>query len=105
METHFNQPQRQSSIGILVLFFDTLQHYARVFLPFLVIWVVKYNEINKIYLVLGFISIVLIVALIAYLKYLNFTFYLDYDKEEFVINEGTFLFGDFIIKKFYNDSS
>ncbi len=88
METHFNQPQRQSSIGIFVLFFDTLQHYARAFWPILVIWVFKYNEINKIYLALGFVSIVLIVGIIAYLKYLNFTFYLDYDKEEFVINEG-----------------
>lgn len=84
----FKAPQRQSSIGILVLFFDTLQHYLRALWPIVVLWIFKYNDVNKNYLLLGTLAIVLVVGLIAYLKYLNFTFYLDAEKEEFIINEG-----------------
>lgn len=84
----FKAPQRQSPIGILVLFFDTLQHYLRALWPIVVLWIFKYNDINKVYLLLGTLAIVLVVGLIAYLKYRNFTFYLDAEKEEFIINEG-----------------
>ena len=41
-------------------------------------------------LILSIIALVLVVGLIAYLKYLNFTFYLDHQKNEFVIQEGIF---------------
>ncbi|WP_298223466.1 PH domain-containing protein [Flavobacterium sp.] len=84
----FNQPQKQSPVGILVLFFDTLYHYLRAIWPILVVWVFKFDEVNKTYLLLGIAAVVLLVAVIAYLKYLNFTFYIDADKEEFIIKEG-----------------
>ncbi|WP_309641616.1 PH domain-containing protein [Flavobacterium sp.] len=84
----FKEPQKQSSIGILVLFFDTLQHYLRALWPILVVWIFKFNEVNKTYLLIGISVGVLLIGLIAYLKYINFTFYLDSEKEEFIINEG-----------------
>jgi putative membrane protein len=84
----FKAPQRQSSIGILVLFFDTLLHYMRALWPIVVLWIFKYNNINKVYLLLGALAVVILIGLIAYLKYRNFTFYLDSEKEEFIINEG-----------------
>lgn len=90
METHFNQPQRQSPIGILVLFFDTLFHYGKAFWPILVIWILKFNTINIWFFFLGIPSIIAIIGLISYLKYLNFTFYLDDKNDEFIINEGVF---------------
>ena len=90
MDSLFDKPQRQSAIGILVLFFDTLYHYLKAFGPLLVIFAIKFKEINQLYLVLGVIALVLVIALIAYLKYLNFTFYLDHQKNEFVIQEGIF---------------
>lgn len=90
MESHFNEPQRQSSVGVLVMFFDTLQHYARAFWPILVIWIFKFNEINKLYLIIGTLAVLLVVGVIAYFQYLNFTFYLDHQNQEFVINEGIF---------------
>lgn len=90
MDSLFDKPQRQSAIGILVLFFDTLYHYLKTFGPLLVIFALKFKQINKIYLVLGVIIVVLVIALIAYLKYLHFTFYLDHQKNEFVIQEGIF---------------
>ncbi|WP_300565673.1 PH domain-containing protein [Flavobacterium sp.] len=90
METNFSQPQRQSSIGVLVMFFDTIRHWARGLWPFLFIWIFKFNEINKVYFFLGLIAFIIIVGLVAYFKYLNFTFFLDYENEEFIINEGIF---------------
>jgi putative membrane protein len=90
MDSLFDKPQRQSAIGILVLFFDTLYHYIKAFGPLLLIFALKFKEIEKLYLILSIIALVLVVGLIAYLKYLNFTFYLDHQKNEFVIQEGIF---------------
>lgn len=72
------------------MFFDTIRHWARGLWPFLVFWIFKFNEINKTYFFLGLIAFIIIVGLVAYFKYLNFTFFLDYENEEFIINEGIF---------------
>ena len=90
MENHFNQPQRQSPIGVLVMFLDTLRQYAKALGPLFVIGILRFNEINKLYLFLGIAAVVLLIAIIAYLRYINFTFYLDDENEEFIINEGVF---------------
>ncbi|MES2544303.1 MAG: PH domain-containing protein [Bacteroidota bacterium] len=90
MENHFNEPQRQSPIGILVMFFDTLQQWARGLWPVFVIWIFKFDEINKSYLLLGTLILIGGIAIVAYLKYQNFTFYLDNENEEFIIDEGIF---------------
>lgn len=90
METNFSAPQRQSPIGVLVMFFDTLQQWARGLWPVLVVWIFKFDELNKGYILLGALSVFLAIGLVAYLKYLNFTFYLDNENEEFIINEGIF---------------
>ena len=90
MENHFNEPQRQSSIGIIVMFFDTLQQYLKALWPILIIWLLKFNEINKLYLVLGTLAVLFAVAFVAFLKYKNFTFYIDDQNQEFIISEGIF---------------
>ena len=88
MEKQFNQPQRQSSIGVLVMFVDTLQLWARGLWPVILIYFVKFKQLNSIYLALGLIAFLLVIAIVAYLKYLNFTFHLDSENDEFIINEG-----------------
>jgi putative membrane protein len=90
MESLFDKPQRQSSVGILVLFVDTFYQYGRAFGPFLFIYVLKFNVVNKLHLILSLIALVLVIGVIAYLKYLNFTFYVDHNKNEFIIQEGVF---------------
>jgi putative membrane protein len=90
MVTDFSQPQRQSVIGVLVMFFYTLQQYARALWPIIVIWLFKFNEINKGYLLLGMLLVFLSVGVVSYLKYLNFTFFLDTANDEFIITEGIF---------------
>ncbi|MFV5692113.1 PH domain-containing protein [Flavobacterium sp. LT1R49] len=88
MRADFSQPQRQSIVGILVLFFDTIRHFGKALWPILVVWIFKFKELNPLYLVLGIGSVLLVFGIIAYLKYLNFTFFLDEENQEFVITEG-----------------
>ena len=90
MEEQFNQPQRQSSIGVLILFFDTVQKWGRGLWPVLLVYAVKFDELNKGYVFLGIGVFLIVTAIVAYLKYLNFTFYLQDENEEFIINEGIF---------------
>ena len=90
MGADFSQPQRQSSIGILVMFFYTLQQYARALWPMIVIWVFKFDEVNKAYFLLGMLAVFVSIGVISYLKYLNFTFLLDSENQEFIITEGVF---------------
>lgn len=90
METNFNVPQRQSAVGILIMFFDTIQQYARALFPILIIYLFKFNQTDKIYLFLGTTMVVVLIGIVAYFKFLNFTFFLDYENEEFVITEGIF---------------
>ncbi|HMI06768.1 MAG TPA: PH domain-containing protein [Flavobacterium sp.] len=90
METNFNVPQRQSAVGIVVMFFDTIQEYARALWPILVVWIFKFNTIPKLWLTLGALFVFVVIGIIAYLKYLNFTFFLDNENDEFVVTEGVF---------------
>jgi uncharacterized membrane protein YdbT with pleckstrin-like domain len=88
MEEEFKQPQRQSSIGVLLMFIDTLQQWGRGLWPIFVVYIFKFDELNKVYLFLGLGILFVTIGIVAYLKYLNFTFYLDAKNEEFVIGEG-----------------
>ena len=90
MTNQFNTPQRQSPIGVIVMFFDTIRHFIKGLWPIIVVWIFKFDEINKLYFTLGVLLIVIVFSGIAYLKYFNFTFYLDDENQVFVINEGVF---------------
>jgi putative membrane protein len=88
MKADFSQPQRQSIVGIWVMFFYSLQQYARAFWPILVIWIFKFDEINKGYFLLAIFASLAFIGGISYLKYLNFTFFLDAENDAFIITEG-----------------
>ncbi|MEL1244353.1 PH domain-containing protein [Flavobacterium sp. DGU11] len=90
MNNDFSQPQRQSLVGVVIMFGNTFQKTVRALWPILIIWVLKINEFNKAYLGLGALAVFILVAVIAYFRYLNFTFQLDEENEEFVIKEGIF---------------
>lgn len=90
MENAFNVPQRQSPIGIVIMFFDTIQQYARALWPILVVWIFKFNEISKWALFGGTLLVLLVIAVVAYVRYRNFTFFLDDTNDEFIITEGVF---------------
>jgi putative membrane protein len=93
MEGNFNQPQRQSIVGVLVMFLYSLQKFAKAFWPVLVITILKFKDFNTIDVVIGIAIVVaffIVMAIISYLKYLNFTFYIDQENDEFIITEGIF---------------
>lgn len=90
MANNFSQPQRQSPIGVLVMFFYTLQVYAKALWPILLVTILKIEKYNKLYLSLIIAAVLVVVAIISYFKYRNFTFFLDDENEEFVITEGIF---------------
>lgn len=72
------------------MFFYTLQQYLRALWPILIVWVFKFDELNKLQLILGTIAVIVVIGIVSYLKYLNFTFFLDEENQEFIITEGIF---------------
>lgn len=88
MNSDFSKPQRQSLVGVVIMFANTLQKAVRALFPLIIVWMFKIDEINKLYFILGAISVFIIISVIAYLRYLNFTFHLDENNEEFVLKEG-----------------
>ena len=88
MISNFNQPQRQNIIGVLVLFLDTIRHFSRALFPLILVSLIKIKSLDIFILLLILFLILFVFATIAYLKYYNFTFFLDQEKQEFVINEG-----------------
>lgn len=88
MQHSFGTPQRQSLVGVVVMFTDTLQSTLRKLWPLLLVMVLRINETNRLYIVLGVLGAALLLAIVAYLKYYNFTFFLDEANDEFVIRKG-----------------
>lgn len=86
---NFSKPQRQSPVGIIVMFADTVQKFARAFWPILLVLLFR-SETSKLLIGLGILLLIIIIAVIAYLKYVNFTFYIDEENDEFIISEGIF---------------
>lgn len=88
--SNFSQPQRQSLIGVLVLFANTVQKTVRAFWPLALVWLVRIETMNKFVLFGGTALILLLLALFSYLQYHYFTFHIDEETEEFVIQKGVF---------------
>ncbi len=70
--TDFSQPQRQSLLGVLVMFADTLQKILRAMWPILLIWLVKMDASKTAFIYLGILAFILIIAIISYLQYYFF---------------------------------
>lgn len=72
------------------MFAYSLQGYIKALWPVLVIWLLKFEEVNKLYFFGGIVVFLLLAGIVSYLKYLNFTFYIDAENDEFIITEGIF---------------
>jgi putative membrane protein len=93
MGANFNQPQRQSILGIFVMFIYSLQGYAKALWPLLIIFLVRFNEYEKSNIVIGILCVLaffIVLGITSYLRFLNFTFYIDSEHDEFIITEGIF---------------
>ncbi len=87
-DTNFESPQKQSRIGIVIMFAYAFQQYFRAFLPILIVGYFNYNKIQPLYLILGTIFLILVTIAISYLKWFNFTYYIDRKSQEFIVTEG-----------------
>lgn len=88
MNSDFTQPQRQSLVGVVVMFTDTFQKFSRALWPMLIGLAFKINEIKLWTVLVGVVVFLAVVLTFAYLRYLNFTFYIDEESEEFIIKDG-----------------
>ena len=86
----FSQPQRQSLPGILVMFANSLQKTLRALWPMLILWIVRFDSLNKIIFFGSIAAAVVLIGVISYLQYLFFTFHIDEENNEFVIQKGVF---------------
>lgn len=88
----FSVPQKQSASGIIVLFVNSLQKTVRaIFIPILLVIIKSKDSGNLATIIItGSILLVVILAIVTYLRYKKFSFFLDEEKQEFVINEGIF---------------
>ncbi len=84
----FSQPQRQSLPGILVMFANSLQKTVRALWPMLLIWLVRFESLNKLVFFGSIAGVVILLGVISYLQYLFFTFHIDEENNEFVIQKG-----------------
>ncbi|TCD00421.1 PH domain-containing protein [Pedobacter psychroterrae] len=88
MNHDFSRPQKQSALGIIILFGDTLQKAVRALVLPSIFILIKLRGTDIVYILLGLFVVLLVLAIFAYLRYQNFSFFLDDAKQEFVINEG-----------------
>jgi putative membrane protein len=86
----YNQPQKQSVKGLLVLFVYQFQEILRQFwIPLLYLFFkLNFKEHPEYYLAI--LGLIILVFLIAYLKFVNYTFHINSKQKEFVIEEGVF---------------
>lgn len=88
MEANFNQPQRQSLVGILVIFLEMIFQLLKATWPLIVITLFK-SESKILGYVLFAVGIPMVYfGVYSFLKYRNFTFYIDEENEEFIVSDG-----------------
>ena len=80
----FSVFQKQSAIGSVVLFFQSLRKNSFNFL-YLILPAIKGNFKISLFLLLGFI---VLLAVLAYIKYYYFNYKFDFDKSAFIIRKG-----------------
>ncbi|KQM77103.1 hypothetical protein ASE74_17730 [Pedobacter sp. Leaf216] len=90
MDNDFSKPQRESAFGIIIMGAHTFLQIAKGTFFVFVAAFIKLPTSTFIYLLLGIAFIMLVSAFFAYLWYLKFTFFLDKEKQEFVVNKGIF---------------
>ena len=80
----FSDFQKQSAVGSIVLFFQSLRKNSFNFI-YLLFPAIKGNVKISIFLFLGF---VILIAFFAYIKYYYFKYKFDFEKSTFIIYEG-----------------
>lgn len=86
----FNEPQKQSRIGILVEILYSLQKTIKSWWPVLVLIIFRLKDYNPLYVWGAGVIILLLIMVKGFLNYHYFLFHIDEKKEEFIITSGVF---------------
>jgi len=88
IKSEFSTPQRQSKTGLLVLFANSLFEFMKAMWIVLIIFFLK-GKATDIFWGIGiFVLVLLGFGVYSYLKYQTFTFYIDEEQNEFVVQHG-----------------
>lgn len=88
IKSEFSTPQRQSKTGLLVLFANSLFEFLKAMWIVLIIFFLK-GKATDIFWGIGiFVLVLLGFGVYSYLKYRTFTFYIDEEQNEFIVQHG-----------------
>lgn len=87
----FSLPQRQSKIGILLIFLTKIFNVLKGFWAILAyLLIAKFSMSTLIYCVLGLVLISIFALIYSFIYYRNFLFHIDATNQEFVLEKGVF---------------
>ncbi|WP_293788644.1 PH domain-containing protein [uncultured Pedobacter sp.] len=90
MNNDFSKPQRESALGIIIMGAHTMLKIGKATFFLFLIAFLKMSGTSFVYLILGIFAIIAFSFILAYIWYLKFNFFLDKEKQEFVVNKGIF---------------
>lgn len=87
----FAHPQRQSKIGILLIFLTKIFNLLKGFWALAAYFLfTKFSVATLLYMLLGFVIIAVISLIYSYVYYHTFLFHIDSESDEFVLEKGVF---------------
>lgn len=87
----FETPQRQSKIGIVLIFITKIFHLLKGFWALIVYFLfTQYSTSTLIYIILGLVVLSILVLLYSIVYYRNFRFHIDTVNREFILEKGVF---------------
>lgn len=90
MKEKFEHPQRQSKIGILLIFIRVAYNVLRGTWVLLVLLFVSTPDAYNLYGKLGILALFIIGVIYSYFYYRNYLFHIDFENHRFVLQKGVF---------------
>lgn len=88
IKSEFSTPQRQSKTGLLVLFANSLFEFLKAMWIVIILFFLRGRTTDVFWGIAIFIFILLGFGVFSYLKYRTFTFYIDEEQNEFIVQHG-----------------
>ena len=88
IKSEFSTPQRQSKTGLLVLFANSLFEFLKAMWIVLIIFFLKGKATDIFWGIGVFVLVLFGFGVYSYLKYRTFTFYIDEEQDEFIVQHG-----------------
>jgi putative membrane protein len=94
----FSLPQRQSILGVVLIFLTTLYRFLRGFWVLGVYFLLSNpSSATVLYVILGLVALAFVTLGYSWFYYRRFLFHIDYTREEFVLQKGVFSTEDIAI--------